>query len=91
MKPVVLGGRPVFPRPVPFVRPALPRYRSISRALAQVFRSGILTKGKHLEAFEAEVSRYLDVKHAIGVSNCTMGLPLVSQALELEGEVLIPS
>lgn len=91
MKPAVLGGRPAFPRPVPFIRPALPRYRSISRPLAQAFQSGILTKGTHLEAFETEVAHYLGVKHAIGVSSCTMGLLLAFKALGLEGEVLVPS
>jgi dTDP-4-amino-4,6-dideoxygalactose transaminase len=76
---------------VPFVRPALPSYRAIDRPLAQAFRSGILTKGPFLEAFETEVAAFLGVEHAIGVSSCTMGLLLTFKALGLEGEVLVPS
>ena len=91
MKPVVLGGRPVLTQPVPFARPALPSYRSVDRPLAEIFGSGILTKGKYLETFEAKVAEYLGVKHAVGVSSCTMGLLLAFKALGLEDEVLVPS
>ncbi len=91
MKPVVLGGRPVLMRPLPFMRPALPSYRSVGRPLAEVFGSGILTRGKYLETFEAKVAEYLGVKNAVGVSSCTMGLLLAYKALGLEGEVLVPS
>lgn len=91
MKPAVLGGRPAFHHPVSFVRPALPSYRSISDPLAQTFRSGMLTKGPYLQEFELEAARHLGVKHAIGVSSCTMGLLLVYQALALKGEVVVPS
>ncbi len=91
MKPVVLGGRPVLTRPLPFMRPTLPSYRSVGRPLAEVFGSGILTKGKYLEAFEVKVAKYLGVKNAVGVSSCTMGLLLAYKALGLEGEVLVPS
>lgn len=91
MKPAVLGGAPAFPRAVPFVRPALPSYGSIDRPLARAFRSGILTKGRYLEVFEAKVAHSLGIKHGIGVSSCTMGLLLAFKALGLEGEVLVPS
>ncbi len=90
-KPAVLGGKPIFLHPIPFVRPALPPFRALRRPLAELFKTGILTKGQHLDAFEAEVAGFLGVRHAVGVVNCTIGLLLVFQALELKGEVIVPS
>jgi len=91
IKPAVLGGDPVFSSPIPFVRPPLPPFQRIEGPLTQLINTGILTKGKHLETFEMELARFLGVKHAIGVVNCTLGLLLVFKALDLKGEVIVPS
>jgi dTDP-4-amino-4,6-dideoxygalactose transaminase len=37
------------------------------------------------------VAKHLQVKHAIAVSSCTVGLMLVYQALGLEGDAIVPS
>lgn len=41
--------------------------------------------------FESSAAKHLQVKHAIAVSSCTVGLMLVCQALGLEGEAIVPS
>ena len=62
-------------------------------AVAQVLRSGRLSLGPQLEAFESAVAQFTHAKHAVGVSSGTAGLHLAVRALGLkEGdEVILPS
>jgi perosamine synthetase len=63
------------------------------QAVVQVLRSGRLSLGPQTEAFEAAISQYVDVKHAVAVSSGTAALHLIVKALGLErcDEVLVPS
>ena len=62
-------------------------------AVLQVLDSGWLTMGEVTERFEQRFSEYMNVKHAIAVSNCTAALHLANLALGIgEGdEVICPS
>ncbi len=62
-------------------------------AVTDVLRSGRVSLGPQLEAFESAIARYTNAKHAIGVSSGTAGLHLAVRALGLkEGdEVILPS
>jgi dTDP-4-amino-4,6-dideoxygalactose transaminase len=51
----------------------------------------MVTKGEFMVAFETAIAEHLGVKHAVAVSSCTSGLMLVYRALELSGEVVVPS
>ncbi|MCI0645021.1 MAG: DegT/DnrJ/EryC1/StrS family aminotransferase [Chloroflexi bacterium] len=51
----------------------------------------MVTKGRHLRAFEDAVAQHLKIKHAIAVSSCTTGLMLTYQGLGLAGDVVVPS
>jgi len=91
-KPAILGGTPIFNQFVPLVQPTLPPYDDrLARQVAELFETGMLTKGKYLSEFEARVAEYLGVKHAVAVSSCTLGLLLTYQGLGFEGEVIVPS
>ncbi|MCK5317695.1 MAG: DegT/DnrJ/EryC1/StrS family aminotransferase, partial [Anaerolineales bacterium] len=50
-------------------------------AVAAVMRTSRLSMGPEVEAFEASVSRYVGVKHALAVSSGTAGLHLAVRAL----------
>ncbi|RME41014.1 MAG: DegT/DnrJ/EryC1/StrS family aminotransferase [Caldilineae bacterium] len=89
--PAVLGGRPAFANSLPFMRPTLPNWHTVSGAVQELFDTGMLTKGRHVRQFEEKVACYLGVRHAVAVSSCTAGLMLVYRALGLKGEVLVPS
>lgn len=89
--PAQLGGRPAFDKMVPMVRPVLPNFADFSEGVQEILSSGMVTKGRYLREFEAEVARHLKVEHAIAVSSCTSGLMLVHKALGLTGEVIVPS
>ncbi len=89
--PAVLGGAPIFDEPVSIVRPVLPQLDELADDLAEMLSSGMVTKGKHLRAFEEAMAEHLGVRHAVAVSSCTSGLMLAYDALELRGEVVVPS
>ena len=86
-----MSAKPSTLDKIPFVRPALPSFEVLEADVREIFASGMLTKGRHLAEFERQLADHLDVKHAIAVSSCTSGLMLAYQALQLEGEVIIPS
>jgi len=62
-------------------------------AVVSVLKSGWITTGPRVKAFEEAFARYLDVRHAVAVSSCTAGLHLALEAIGLrEGdEVLLPT
>jgi dTDP-4-amino-4,6-dideoxygalactose transaminase len=91
-KPAVLGYAPVFETFVPIVRPTLPAYTAdMARRVASLLETGMLTKGPCLREFETGIARHLNVKHAVAVSSCTLGLMLAGHGLGLQGEVIVPS
>ncbi|MBC8249935.1 MAG: DegT/DnrJ/EryC1/StrS family aminotransferase, partial [Anaerolineales bacterium] len=90
-EPAILGNTPLFDQLLPIVRPTLPAYEALSDAVAELFETGMLTKGKYLREFEEAMADYIGVKHAVAVSSCTIGLLLTYQALELKGEAIVPS
>ena len=90
--PAILGGTPAFENKIHnIVRPVMPEYAEMSEGVQSILRSGMVTKGDHLKAFEKAVREHLGVKHAIGVSSCTSGLMLTYRGLGLTGDVVVPS
>lgn len=64
-----------------------------SRAMQDVLRRGAFILQKDLEEFEQSLARYLGVKFAFGVANCTDGLMIALRAAGLQAgdEVILPS
>lgn len=56
-----------------------------------ILTTGMVTKGPFMREFEQALSEHLCVKHAIAVSSCTSGMMLTHKALELSGDVIVPS
>lgn len=50
-----------------------------------------LTNGACVRKFEEAAAEYLGVTYCVAVSSCTSGLLLVLKALDLQGEVILPS
>jgi len=61
--------------------------------VAEVLESGMLTVGPKVDAFEAEIARACEVRHALAVTSGTAALHLAVQAFGLEpgDEVLVPA
>ena len=55
------------------------------QAVTEVLRSDFVTQGPQISAFEEALKRYLNVKHAVVVSNGTSALHLAYLALNLKG------
>src|SRR5512142_553997 len=89
--PAILGGMPAFQSKINIVRPVMPEFSEMAEGVQGILRSGMVTKGEHLKAFEKAVREHLGVKHAIGVSSCTSGLMLTYRGLGLTGDVVVPS
>jgi dTDP-4-amino-4,6-dideoxygalactose transaminase len=65
----------------------------LANTFQDVINRGAFILQKDLEDFENKIAGYLNVKHAIGVANCTDGLMLALRAVGIkEGdEVILPS
>ncbi len=62
----------------------------LQEAVSRVMASGHYILGPEVKAFEDEIAKYLNVRHAIGVANGTDALWLALRALEIgEGDVVI--
>lgn len=90
-KPVILGGEPILPKPVPLTRPHVPRSALVVREFRRILSSGLITEGSCLKEFEERLYGYLGAEHVVAVSSCTKGLMLALNALNITGEVILPS
>ncbi|GFK94829.1 UDP-4-amino-4-deoxy-L-arabinose--oxoglutarate aminotransferase [Fundidesulfovibrio magnetotacticus] len=64
-----------------------------ARAVYEVVKSGWISKGKKVDAFEADFARVVGARHAIAVSNGTAALHVILAALGIGpgDEVVLPS
>jgi dTDP-4-amino-4,6-dideoxygalactose transaminase len=62
-------------------------------AAAEVVRSGWLTQGERVRAFEAAFAEMVGARHAIAVANCTVALELALDAVGVRpgDEVIVPA
>lgn len=54
-------------------------------------RRWLTNAGQCVKEFELRLADFLGVKHCIAMCNATVGLDIAIRALELEGEVIVPS
>ncbi len=90
MKPAILGGRPAFTSMIPLSRPYIRKKAAVVARIAAMLESGQLTDGPVTQELEQVVQERLG-RECIAVSSCTTGLILAFKALELQGEVIVPS
>lgn len=88
--PVSEGGDPVAARFVPLSRPSLGEEEE--HAVLETLRSGWLTSGHHIAAFEAAFSRTVSARHTVAVTSCTAAihLALVHLGIKPGDEVITP-
>lgn len=88
--PVSEGGDPVAARFVPLSRPSLGVEEE--QAVLETLRSGWLTSGHHIAAFEAAFSRTVAARHTVAVTSCTAAihLALVHLGIKPGDEVITP-
>jgi len=87
-----IGARtPAFPKLLPIVDPEGVPGAEFLEEVRGILASKQLTNGAYVRKFEEAAAGYLGVAHCVAVSSCTAGLLLVLKALELRGEVILPS
>jgi len=76
---------------LPFARPHLPDFNKMTSRFRDAWQNGAVTKGPFTEQYESAVCAFTGTKAAVAVSSCTTGLILALQALQVEGECLVPA
>lgn len=78
-------------RRVQIASPTLPDLDALLPRLREIWASGDLTNGRCVTEFEECVASMMPGREVVAVSSCTAGLMLALRALEVHGEVLLPS
>lgn len=88
----ILGGAPAFQEKLYVGRPNIPdRAKLFERINDMLDRRWLTNQGPYEQQFEARVAMQLGVKHAIAMTNATLGLEIAAHALGLTGEVIVPA
>jgi len=86
------GGAPAFSKPLVVGRPNLGEPKTFMAQAEAIMRSGILSNhGPTVRAFEEVLAQRTGVLHCIATCNATVALEVVVRAMDLCGEVIVPS
>ena len=88
----LFGGSPEFEQKLHVGRPNVGKQAEFMARVQRILDVRWFTNyGACVQELEAELARYLGVRHCITVCNATVGLEIASRALGFEGEVIVPS
>ena len=88
----LFGSQPAFPEPVHVGRPNIGDRAALMQRFEDILDSRWLTnRGRQVQEFEKRLAERLGVKHCIAMCNATIALEIVTRALEMKGEVIVPS
>ncbi|MDH5710395.1 MAG: DegT/DnrJ/EryC1/StrS family aminotransferase [Gammaproteobacteria bacterium] len=88
----LFGDVPAFEKPLHTNQPYSAAPQQFFNHVEQCFDRGWFTNdGPLVRELESRISRFLGVEHCVAVTNATLGLQLLMNALELRGEVIVPS
>jgi dTDP-4-amino-4,6-dideoxygalactose transaminase len=86
------GGTPAFTEPLHVGRPNIcDRSRYMDLIEQMLDRRWLSNNGPLVQEFEREIARFLGVRNVVAVCNGTIALEIAVRALELNGEVIVPS
>jgi dTDP-4-amino-4,6-dideoxygalactose transaminase len=88
----LFGGQPAFDRDLHVGQPNVGnQHRLIERIQAVLDARWLTNDGPMVQQLEKQLSDYLGVRHCITICNGTVALEIAIRALELSGEVIVPS
>jgi len=88
----IMGHPPLFAEPLHVGRPNVGnRERLMQRINDMLDRRWFSNNGPFVQEFERKVEVLLGVKHCIAMCNGTVALEIAIRALDLKGEVIVPS
>lgn len=86
------GAPPMFAEPLHVGRPNIGNHaRFLQRASEILERGWLSNNGPVAQEFERRVAAFLGVKHCVAMCNGTIALEIATRALDLKGEVIVPS
>ena len=89
---VIFGGDPIFDDKLHVGRPNIGnRQRFLNLVNDMIDRRWFTNEGPYVKEFEKKIAEYLGVKHCIAMCNGTIALEIAIRALQLKGEVIVPS
>ena len=88
----VNGAPPMFAEPIHVGRPNIGNHKRFLERASNILDSGWLSNnGPFAQEFEQRIASFLDVKHCVAMCNGTIALEIATRALDLKGEVIVPS
>jgi dTDP-4-amino-4,6-dideoxygalactose transaminase len=88
----LFGATPQFGEPVPIGQLYFPSWERYVTSFQGIFERQYYTnQGPLTQELEEKLQKFLGVKHAICVTNATIGLKMTAEALELSGKVILPA
>jgi dTDP-4-amino-4,6-dideoxygalactose transaminase len=86
------GAPPMFAEPIHVGRPNIGNHKRFLQRASDILDSGWLSNnGPIAQEFEQRIAKFLGVKHCVAMCNGTIALEIATRALELKGEVIVPS
>ncbi|MBL4659150.1 MAG: aminotransferase class I/II-fold pyridoxal phosphate-dependent enzyme [Alcanivoracaceae bacterium] len=91
-KLAIFDGKPLFADELCVNRPTIGNRSTFLNRVEKMLDSRMFTNsGPLVRELESKLAEYLGVKHCIATCNGTMALQLIMKALNLTGEVIVPS
>lgn len=88
----IFGRPPVFAEPLHVGRPNIGNRSALLARIADVLdRRWFTNAGPLVQDFEKKLADFVGVKHALAMCNATVALEIAIRALDLSGEVIVPS
>lgn len=88
----LFGANPAFDKPLPIGQLYFPSWERYEAAFRGIFERQYYTnQGPLTQQLEEKLQQFLVVKHAICVSNATIGLMMMADAMGLSGKVILPA
>lgn len=89
---VLEGGNPAFKQKVHVGRPNIGSREKLMKRIEDILdRRWLSNDGVYVREFEAEVARRLGASECVAVCNGTVGLEIATRALNMKGDVVVPS
>lgn len=88
----IFSGKAAFPNALHVGRPNLGNRTTLEGRINDILNRRWLTNdGCYVQGFEQRLAELVGVKHCIAICNATIALEIAIRALDLHGEVIVPS
>ena len=88
----IFGGNPTFNQTLHVGRPNIGNRRKLFERMNDILdRRWLTNRGAYVQEFERRVADFLSVKHCVAMCNGTVALEIAVRALNMRGEVIVPS